>query len=537
MTGTLSAFRFFATLLGALGVPAVWEAALAASQVALHPVRTVERAWSPGAERQAVISDSLKLLAKVYAALDDALTFGDTDHDGRNEVILAVNLNGDFTFRILEEQGNNIYTEEQVGPYMDPFAAGDLDSDGKSEIVGQAGRALVVFESPSAWTYPSQLSWRSPDLTNIVGYTAIGDTDRDGRMEIIHSVNTLGIGHLRIFENTGDNAFAEVFDHAVGPQDTGPKLIADLDGDGLTEIALCGTYGYLYVFESPADDVWQVTFVDSTGLDNAYAVTGGVDTDGNGKPELFVSGDSQEAPGTRVTVVYEASDDNRLERVDVLNVQDGYRGGLSSDVGDVDGVGRPEFVLQVRRELRIYGRAVPGEWRVRTKVSDPSPSHLLVRLHDVNGNGRAEVFWAATGNAVYSSTLVYEHAESPISLLFPLRQPPTIRSGLVARPVSPSRSASGRIGEGFRLPNSVAAFPNPCRDQAQLRISVPTEDAARLAIYDVAGRVVERRALIRGARGEIVWPVRHLPSGVYWLLVETSNGEALAAGRATIISE
>src|SRR5262249_48064958 len=143
---------------------------------------------------------------------------------------------------------------------------------------------VQVFESPDASSYPSQLVWSSPYLSNFGGYTAIGDTDRDGRMEIIQSVN--GPDRLAIFECAGDNSFTQVYNGAIsGTSDTGEKVIADLDGDGLIEIATCGSPGVLNIFESPADNVWVRSFVASTGMWNAYTIDGGWDTDGNGKPE------------------------------------------------------------------------------------------------------------------------------------------------------------------------------------------------------------------------------------------------------------
>ena len=220
------------------------------------------------------------------------MTFGDTDHDAKNEVIVYWRDEAwNFSYRILEEQGNNVYALEYLGADLVPYATGDLDQDGKEEIVGQSENLVRVYESPTPTSYPSQLVWSSSVLTNVVGETTIGDTDRDGRMEIIHSENHwTGTASLLIFECAGDNSFQQVASIVTGSGDNGEKVIADLDGDGLVEIALSGLEGVVHIYESPADNTWVETWTDSTGLRNAYGVEGGRDTDGNGKPETVRHG-------------------------------------------------------------------------------------------------------------------------------------------------------------------------------------------------------------------------------------------------------
>ena len=72
----------------------------------------------------------LNLIAQIAPAGANLLTFGDTDHDGRNEVILSWLDDNSYCcfYRIVEEQGNNVYSEEyRSGSDLFPFATGDLD--------------------------------------------------------------------------------------------------------------------------------------------------------------------------------------------------------------------------------------------------------------------------------------------------------------------------------------------------------------------------------------------------------------------------
>ena len=445
----------------------------------------------------------MQLLTQLYSTVNGILTFGDTDHDGFNEVIMAVNF-GDPDYRILEEQGNNTYVEVFVGPYFDPYAAGDFDKDGNAEVLGQYGNLLLVYESPSPSTHPSTISWQSPPLTNVIGDATVADSDGDGRAEIIHSINTFGSARLVIYENAGDNTFNQVYYNLESPQDAGPKLVADLDGDGRTEIALCGTYGYLHVYESPADNLWLPTFFDSTGLDNAYAVTGGVDTDSNGRPELFVSGDSQEVPGQRQTFVYEAVGDNCFTRVAMLPFNDAHRGGLRSCVANLDATGREEFILSVHGELLTYRSVAPGQWTVVLTIADSG----LPKAFDVNKNGRPEVFSVGIGHAAYGSTLVFEHtAVSPADQPFEF----------------------GAAG------NRLVAFPNPCRTKATLILAGRSRtNSSTIATFDASGRLVSRFAVPAGV-DRLPWSPVTVPPGIYFLRLEAATGAPLAQGRVTVI--
>jgi hypothetical protein len=449
----------------------------------------------------------MHVLTQIYSTVNDVMAFGDTDHDSLREVIMPVTF-GAFDYRILEEQGNNTYAEVFIGPYINPYAAGDFDRDGNAEIVAQTNNTLSVYESPSPSTHPSVLSWQSPPLTNIIGYATAADTDGDGQMEIIHSINTFGTARLVIYENTGDNSFTQVFFEVTSPQDDGPKLIADLDGDGRTEIAFCGTYGYLRVYESTANDTWQLTFLDSTGLSNAYAVTGGTDTDGNGKPEIFMTGDFEQAPGTRHTYVYEAAGDDSFAVVTILPYFDDHLAGLRSCVANLDAVGREEFILHVDPGLLIYRGVSPGQWAIALTVPDPDPdgTHVLVLPYDANRNGRPELFWVETGHAAFGYTLVLEHPE-----------------------VTPSDARSLDAGA-----EQLVILPNPCRSEATVRLAGPLKMATWMTTFDAAGRRVSRVPIAESGGG-VPWPPLQLARGIYFVRLDNGHGDPLGVGRVTIV--
>jgi hypothetical protein len=287
------------------------------------------------------------------------MCFGDTDHDGRGEVALADKIAGVLYFHLFESQGGTVYSDEYLGEYLIPYALCDLDRDGKGEVMGQRGYQVKVYESVDAHSYPTQLVWVSKNLTNVVGWATVGDTDLDGRMEIIQSASTFGsLGYLYFFENTGDNSFAQVCSLQVTTGAMGKKAIGDLDLDGIPEIAFGTIDGGMYVVKSSGNDTWRIQWQTQTDLIGAYGACVGPDMDGNGKPELFVAGCHQ---GWK-TIVFESSGPDEYAPVATFKQSDGWSGGGDNAVGNFTGSGRYEYAMQGFRAIWFYGATDPGQW-------------------------------------------------------------------------------------------------------------------------------------------------------------------------------
>lgn len=455
----------------------------------------VPRVESPG-------SLSLSVVAQLDPAALASMAFGDTDHDGYNEVLFRYGIR----YRIHEEIGNNLYSlVHSSESFFYPEQAGDLDGDGKSDVVGQESSYLQVYESPDAASHPVDLVWSSPALSNFVGHPTIADSDRDGRMEIIHSVN--GSSGLIIVENTGDDSYDLVYVATTpGNSATGSKVVGDFDGDGLFEIALSGVGGWVHVFESSADNAWSLTWSDSTGLVNAYGCAGGVDTDGNGVPEIFVAGNTP-IPGVGWdkwrTYVYEATSDNQFARVDTIVTDTYWIAATHNVIADLTGDGSADYVLDTYDALIVYASENRGEWTPAACIAEPPPYgyHGGVFAYDVNRNGISELFWRAEPGA---RTLVYE---------------------------SMTATSADRVRFDLAV---IQAAPNPCRKEAAFLTVVPNPDVRWLSVFDVTGRLVNRAPVGRDASQRLVWQPAGVPSGVYLLRLEDARQRALATGRVTV---
>jgi hypothetical protein len=450
----------------------------------------------------AAFPESLHLVetAHLGAAAYAVMCFGDTDHDGRGEVACYDLISGTWRLHVFESQGGAVYSGEYIGDDVIPYALCDLDRDGKGEVLAQRGSQLRVYEATDASSYPSQLVWTSKNLTNIVGESTVGDTDRDGRMEIIHSVSSFGDqGYICIFENVGDNSYAQVCSLQVTTGAMGKKAMGDLDLDGIPEIAFGTIHGGIYIVKSTGDNQWRTQWVMTTDLLNAYGASIGPDLDGDGKPELFITGARLEG---WTTLIIESSGVDQYSVVDTLLQYDGWNGGGRNTVGNFTGSGRHEFAMEGYVATWICGATGPGQWELVSTLPNSDGRHVGVYAVDLNHNGRDELFWGSDG----SPSTVYE------------------QRGLVASVQVPPPTGIGRL----------CVSPNPVRLEAALQWPASVGAASRLRVYDVAGRLVQALPLARSGP-QARWHPAGLGAGIYLLRLESASGAPMALGRVTVV--
>lgn len=482
---------------------ACWLVALVASSAAaqdgrLHPLCRIERADKRHCVQQTVAAalDPLRIVGTLPETAF-GMAFGDTDHDGAHEVWLG-SVGGPGGAKIFEySAATQQWIPAGTVAEVDPFSVGDLDQDGKADLLGAWGGALRVFEAPDEHSFPSILVWESPPLSATVGYPTIADTDGDHQQEIISSINSGG-SRLVIYECIGDNSYQQKYLGAREGQDVGRKVIGDLDRNGRTDIATCGTRGQLRIVEGQANDTWAIVFSDATGMYNAYAISGGADTDADGEPELFVSGDIGEV---RQTMIYQPKAGS-YGRIATLTVEE-------NSTGEVNGLAQLEpggptkllWLQVVPLRLQFYGSPHPGQWALESEFVDPAGQHSDVFTHDVNRNGRAEIYWMGG------------------------------TSWILERPTTTSDSPGRRIPE----PKAhLTIQPTPSRTFATVQLDAEVAARAqRWSLYDVGGRRLFTSPT--NARVSLPFDVQTLRPGLYFVRVEDHTGVTLSSGRTVVV--
>lgn len=469
--------------------------------------------------------DTLQVVATFENVQAGHVVFGDSDHDGQAEILYrAVNAQANSLTRIIERNPDGHFTLVAEVPGLIPLAIGDIDQDGRTDLVGKAGSFIRVHESADQFSNPSALAWEILSETNVNGRIAIADTDGDGRMEIIHEyfTNTM---RMEIYECTGDNSYALRFRFTNPPQpepgSTGkawpssemtsaqqPRglLVGDLDGDGRREIVFSDENGVLRVFESFADDSWTQTFIASTGLINPRVVAGAEDANANGLQEIWLAGDDAEAFNRRI-FIFEPTIQDTFSCIDTLTTVDGASGGQSGTLAHLDHEDRWRFVWNVRRRLEIYIYQ-NGQWSIEKIYHDPDPNHFEIRATDLDHNGRDEIVWL--GNGLNTESWVLEE--------------PTIPSDTSA-------------GSPRRTIETLRVFPCPTRNSGVVFIEPALAAQVRQwDVFDASGRrVISWRAAGAEAADQRQFPAGHLQPGLYFLRATDSDGVPLATGRVTVV--
>ncbi|MGD2086187.1 MAG: VCBS repeat-containing protein [Candidatus Aminicenantes bacterium] len=223
-----------------------------------------------------------------------ALFLGDSDNDGKHEIIVGTGYHcGDRKIYVYENTGDDDYQEvwnsgNTLSDTVMEGAVGDTDGDGKKEIIVGSGGIdpqVHVFENTGDNSY--QLVWDSGGTFSRPVFASIGDQDADGKMEIIAAGRKNHIIH--IFENTGDNAYTDVWHSSIFDGHVSLVVTGDQDHDGNREIIIPCEGGKIYVFENQGDNNYQEVW-NSGSIMNGFILRAAVgDQDRDGRLEIIAT--------------------------------------------------------------------------------------------------------------------------------------------------------------------------------------------------------------------------------------------------------
>lgn len=186
------------------------------------------------------------------------------------------------------------------------LAAGDVDGDGLDEIVAGLGTGgggwMAVFDDAAhghALLRWIQVPWAAYNAGNGEVWPAVGDLDGDGRAEIVAGLGSGGAGWYAIFDDAA-GGFAHLAwrrvswaDYNASGSGATHPAIANVDGVGAHEIILglgTGGGGYLEVVDGAANGYAHRTWirVDWAGYNTANGTTfpAAGDLDGDGRAEI-----------------------------------------------------------------------------------------------------------------------------------------------------------------------------------------------------------------------------------------------------------
>jgi hypothetical protein len=295
-----------------------------------------------------------------------------------------------------------------------PFAAGDIDNDGLTDIVCITVEydsinpdtfycIVMTLESPDSFSYPSRLSWHYRYSSN--GAIPIPtyyppDLDKDGHGEILAITPNPAIA-TGVWENTGNDSNELVWHDTV----YGYRFaFGDFDLDGRMNFATgnLGSSGWVEVWECTGDNQYERVYRDTVLQPNGADVFTTNDIDSDGKPEFYVA--YWNVPrGKMYLYMWEMTGDDQYARTLVDSVRySGADAGRISECGDIDGDGIDECIWTTPDVIKVYKAVGDNDLE---EVWHWNNDHggfrsLVSTVYDVNNDGYNELITA--GNAKIS---------------------------------------------------------------------------------------------------------------------------------------
>lgn len=171
------------------------------------------------------------------------MAVADLDKDGKPDMIVSYANNTLSYFRNTSSVGNISFAAKAditigVSSVINAIATGDLDGDGKTDVAMTcgAGNNITYLRNTSSVGSISFATYTSTGIASSAEGIAIGDLDNDGKMDVVVGYGTTSIGTLKNNSSVGTISMLALASVTSLPNTVTDVSIADIDGDTKSDI-------------------------------------------------------------------------------------------------------------------------------------------------------------------------------------------------------------------------------------------------------------------------------------------------------------
>ncbi|MFH1426799.1 MAG: L,D-transpeptidase family protein [Candidatus Kerfeldbacteria bacterium] len=340
-----------------------------------------------------------------FLAFDEAnenggtVATGDFNGDGKDEVIVGAGPGSSPTVTVFTPGGAKVSEFLAFGDNVRVgvnVAAGDLNGDGKDEIVVGAGRGggpqVRVFNMKGKEKFTPGFFAYDEHFRGGVN-VAVGNVDGRGSADIITGAGPGGGPHVRVFDKYGNYIGIDFFPFADTDRGGVSVATANVDG-GKDEEVVTAIHSFgeprIKVYKADANDTIISEFLAYDANFRGGVNLASADVDMDGIDEIITAPRQSGGPHIRIF----KGKKGKLYNPGFLAYEEDFRGGVSVTAGNVDADAKIEIVTIPQKKI------VEGRTDI-FKYIDVDLSEQILRAYR-NGVKEKE-FYVSTGVARYAT--------------------------------------------------------------------------------------------------------------------------------------
>jgi hypothetical protein len=286
--------------------------------------------------------------------------FSDLNNDGKKDLVTAgTSANPVRIFNNSSTAGNIVFTDSinvASGNFLvDIIAAGDLDGDGKTDLVTATRNNnydtfdIRVLKNVTAlsgnFNFTISASVATKTGNGSIKFVAVADMNVDGKPDILYATQSSGKLYVLLNTTVGGNLSFAAQVNFTTPARNEEIEIADLDNDGLPDLVLSGQQNYVSVFRniSTSNNIALAPRIDLPTTNPVLDIVVN-DFDGDGKADIAATVLNYYTNYQRVAIFKNTSAADSISFSQAVAIKlPQFMGSIAS--ADIDGDGQQDIVI------------------------------------------------------------------------------------------------------------------------------------------------------------------------------------------------